>query len=51
MLTKRNIQAWCIFTDGECYTSVIPRGNVLWVLSERSNMNESLPGKIIKLEL
>jgi len=39
------------FTDGECYTSVIPRGNVLWVLSERSNMNESLPGKIIKLEL
>jgi predicted metal-dependent peptidase len=39
------------FTDGECYASVIPRGNVLWVLSERSNMNESLPGKIIKLEL
>jgi len=39
------------FTDGECYTSVIPKGNVLWVLSERSNMNESLPGKIIKLEL
>jgi len=39
------------FTDGECYASVIPRGNVLWVLSERSSMNESLPGKIIKLEL
>jgi predicted metal-dependent peptidase len=39
------------FTDGECYASVIPRGNVLWVLSESSNMNESLPGKIIKLEL
>jgi predicted metal-dependent peptidase len=39
------------FTDGECYTSVIPKGNVLWVLSERSNMNESLPGKTIKLEL
>ena len=39
------------FTDGECYTSVIPKGNVLWVLSERSNMNEDLPGKIIKLEL
>ena len=39
------------FTDGECCTSVIPKGNVLWVLSERSHMNESLPGKVIKLEL
>ena len=39
------------FTDGECYTSVKPRGNVLWVLSEQSSMNKSLPGKVIKLEL
>ena len=39
------------FTDGECYTSVKPKGNVLWVLSERSSMNEDLPGKVIKLEL
>jgi predicted metal-dependent peptidase len=39
------------FTDGECYTSVVPKGNVLWVLSERSHMNDSLPGKVIKLEL
>jgi predicted metal-dependent peptidase len=39
------------FTDGECYASVKPKGNVLWVLSERSSMNESLPGKVIKLEL
>jgi predicted metal-dependent peptidase len=39
------------FTDGECYTSVTPRGNILWVLSEQSHMNESLPGKVIKLEL
>ena len=39
------------FTDGECYTDVKPKGNVLWVLSERSYMNESLPGKVIKLEL
>jgi len=39
------------FTDGECYTRVKPKGHVLWVLSERSNMNESLPGKVIKLEL
>ena len=39
------------FTDGECNTHVKPKGHVLWVLSERSNMNESLPGKVIKLEL
>jgi len=39
------------FTDGECYASVVPKGNVLWVLSERSHMNEDLPGKVIKLEL
>jgi predicted metal-dependent peptidase len=39
------------FTDGECNASVKPKGNVLWVLSEQSNMNDSLPGKVIKLEL
>lgn len=39
------------FTDGECYTSVRPRGKVLWVLSERSSMNEDLPGQVIRLEL
>jgi predicted metal-dependent peptidase len=39
------------FTDGECYTSVVPKGNVLWVLSERSSMNDTLPGRVIKLEL
>ena len=39
------------FTDGECNTCVKPKGHVLWVLSERSQMNEDLPGKVIKLEL
>jgi len=39
------------FTDGECDTSVKPKNPVLWVLSEQSNMNNSLPGKVIKLEL
>jgi predicted metal-dependent peptidase len=39
------------FTDGECDANVKPKGNVLWVISERSAMNESLPGKVIKLEL
>ena len=39
------------FTDGECYTSVKPKNRVLWVLSERSHMNEDLPGQVIKLEL
>jgi predicted metal-dependent peptidase len=39
------------FTDGECDASVKPKGNILWVLSERSGMNNDLPGKVIKLEL
>lgn len=39
------------FTDGECYTDVKPRNPVLWVLSERSTINNELPGKVIKLEL
>jgi len=39
------------FTDGECYARVKPKGNVLWVISERSSMNDELPGKVIKLEL
>jgi predicted metal-dependent peptidase len=39
------------FTDGECTTDVVPKGNVLWVLSERSHMNDKLPGRVIKLEL
>ena len=39
------------FTDGECDANVKPKGNVLWVISERSSMNNDLPGKVIKLEL
>jgi predicted metal-dependent peptidase len=39
------------FTDGECYTRQKPKGNVLWVISERSELNTALPGKVIKLEL
>jgi predicted metal-dependent peptidase len=39
------------FTDGKAYASIKPRGNVLWVISERSSLNTSLPGKVIKLEL
>ena len=39
------------FTDGEASASIRPKGNVLWVLSERSHMNENLPGRVIKLEL
>jgi predicted metal-dependent peptidase len=39
------------FTDGECDTTIKPKNPVLWVLSERSHMNEDLPGKVIKLEL
>ena len=39
------------FTDGECDADVKPKAPVLWVLSEQSSMNNSLPGKVIKLEL
>ena len=39
------------FTDGECSTDVKPKAPILWVLSERSSMNDSLPGKVIRLEL
>jgi predicted metal-dependent peptidase len=39
------------FTDGEASANIKPKGNVLWVLSERSSMNEDLPGRVIKLEL
>jgi predicted metal-dependent peptidase len=39
------------FTDGECDTDVKPKAPILWVLSERSSINNSLPGKVIRLEL
>jgi predicted metal-dependent peptidase len=48
---QRQFTSLVYFTDGECDASVKPKGNVLWVLSERSHMNNDLPGKVIKLEL
>jgi len=36
-------------TDGEAPAPTKPRGKILWVLSSKSNMNEDLPGPIIKL--
>ena len=39
------------FTDGEAWTDVKPKKAVLWVLSERSDFNEDLPGKQIRLEI
>lgn len=37
------------FTDGEASSPAKPKGNLLWVLSARSTMNNQLPGQIIKL--
>lgn len=37
------------FTDGEAPAPAKPRGNVLWVLSSTSQINNKLPGQIIKL--
>jgi len=48
---RQKFNSLIYFTDGECYTTVKPKNPVLWVLSERSSMNNSLPGKVIKLEL
>jgi len=41
----------CMFylTDGECSTSVKPRGKMLWVISTRGEINNGLPGPQIKL--
>ena len=38
------------FTDGECHAPEVVRGNILWVLSSQSKMNDELPGKVIKIE-
>lgn len=38
-------------TDGEAPAPEKPRGRILWVISSKSSMNESLPGPKIKLEL
>lgn len=50
-MEHRQFTSLIYFTDGECSTSIKPSGKVLWVLSERSQLNESLPGQVIKLEL
>lgn len=36
-------------TDGECYTTVTPRGRMLWVISSKAQINEQLPGPQIQL--
>ena len=50
-IENRQFTSLIYFTDGECSTSMKPSGKILWVLSERSNLNEALPGQVIKLEL
>ncbi len=39
------------FTDGECSAPENVRGNILWVMSTVSHLNNELPGKCIKLEM
>ena len=38
------------FTDGCCTAPKNVRGNILWVLSSSSKINNDLPGKVIKIE-
>lgn len=47
----RKYNALIYLTDGEAPAPEKPRGRMLWVISSKSNMNESLPGPKIKLEL
>jgi predicted metal-dependent peptidase len=39
------------FTDGEASAPINVKGPILWVLSSKSNMNEALPGAVIKLDI
>ncbi len=48
---RKEFTSLIYFTDGEAWTDVKPRKPVLWVLSERSDFNDDLPGRQIRLEL
>mgnify|MGYP003606015397 CR=1 FL=1 len=48
---KNRFSCMMVFTDGEAPVPEHSSRNVLWVLSEQSNMNSDLPGQVIKLEL
>ena len=48
---RKQFTSLIYFTDGEAWTRIKPRKPVLWVLSERSDFNDDLPGKQIRLEL
>tara|TARA_R110001606_G_scaffold397107_1_gene572634 strand:- start:79 stop:1296 length:1218 start_codon:yes stop_codon:yes gene_type:complete len=48
---NRQFTSLIYFTDGEATANIKPRKPVLWVLSERSEFNDRLPGKQIRLEL
>ena len=48
---NRQFTSLIYFTDGEAWTDMKPKKPILWVLSERSEFNDGLPGKQIRLEL
>lgn len=39
------------FTDGEAPAPINAKGDILWVLSSKSELNNELPGAVIKLDL
>lgn len=47
--SKSKYTALIYLTDGECSPPINCPKNTLWVLSNRSEMNDNLPGKVIKL--
>ena len=46
---QKNYTCLIYFTDGEAPAPAKPKGHILWVLSSRSEINNKLPGQIIKL--
>lgn len=39
------------FTDGEAPSPINAKGDILWVLSSKSKLNNELPGAVIKLDI
>jgi predicted metal-dependent peptidase len=48
---KNRYSCMMIFTDGEAPAPQNSTRDMLWVLSQQSKLNTSLPGKVIKLDL
>lgn len=48
---KHKYSCLMYFTDGEAPPPENYTSDILWILSEQSEMNKELPGRVIRLEL